>query len=255
VTFKIVALVGPGVSSWILLDALKSEFLLNKVFIERDSSRSRLWLRRVRNLGTLTVIGQLLFLPYYAIQQFLCHSRVKQILREANLARACERDVDNIEFVDSINSDGVCSALRELQPDVVVINGTRILTADILKSCNAIFINCHAGITPMYRGSHGGYWALVNGDPLHCGVTVHQVDKGIDTGKVIYQACIEPTAKDYFSTYPYLQLAAGIPLLIKAIHDVRNGALQLHFPVGVSKLYYLPTLWGYLLCKWRNNVR
>jgi folate-dependent phosphoribosylglycinamide formyltransferase PurN len=254
-TFKIVVLAGNGASSWILLDALKSEFLLDKVFIERDSSRSRLWLRRVRNLGMLTVIGQILFLPYYAIQRYLCRSRVTQILRQANLGRVCERDVGNIEFVDSINSDRVCATLRELQPDVVVINGTRILTEDVLKSCNAIFINCHAGITPMYRGSHGGYWALVNGDSLHCGVTVHLVDKGIDTGKVIYQARIEPTAEDCFSSYPYLQLAAGIPLLKKAIHDVKDGALQLHPSVGVSGLYYLPTLWGYLVRRWRDNVR
>ena len=40
----------------------------------------------------------------------------------------------------------------------------------------------HAGITPQYRGVHGGYWAVVNNDPEHCGVTIHFVDKGIDTG-------------------------------------------------------------------------
>jgi methionyl-tRNA formyltransferase len=43
----------------------------------------------------------------------------------------------------------------------------------------------HAGITPRYRGTHGGYWVLLNNDPGHCGVTIHLVDPGIDTGSIV----------------------------------------------------------------------
>src|SRR5438093_9923670 len=46
----------------------------------------------------------------------------------------------------------------------VVVNGTRIISEAVLTASDAVFINMHAGITPKYRGVHGGYWALYNGD-------------------------------------------------------------------------------------------
>jgi hypothetical protein len=77
----------------------------------------------------------------------------------------------------------------------------------------------------------------------------------IDTGEVIYQTRIEPLPEDCFSTYPYLQIVAAIPLLKKTISDVRDGKLQVQSSGVVSKLYYLPTLWGYLVRRWRDKVR
>ena len=34
----------------------------------------------------------------------------------------------------------------------------------MLQSVEAIFVNTHVGITPKYRGVHGGYWSLVKND-------------------------------------------------------------------------------------------
>jgi len=70
-------------------------------------------------------------------------------------------------------------------PDVVVVNGTRIIAEKVLHSVPATFLNTHSGITPLYRGAHGGYWALVKKDRANCGVTIHVVDAGIDTGGIV----------------------------------------------------------------------
>src|SRR5262245_8758504 len=57
----------------------------------------------------------------------------------------------------------------------------------------------------------------------------------------------DPRLSPYdFSTYPYLQLAAGLPLLARAGEDAASGKLA---PVEVdspSKLWSHPTLWSYL---------
>ena len=55
-------------------------------------------------------------------------------------------------------------------------------TSPLLEAVPAVFLNTLAGITPSYRGVHGAYWALVQRQPDACGVTVHLVDAGIDTG-------------------------------------------------------------------------
>ena len=83
-------------------------------------------------------------------------------------------------------------------------------------------LHCHrigawdAGITPLYRGVHGAYWALAEGRRDLCGVTVHRVDAGIDTGEVLAQVLIDPTPQDNFVTYPWLQVAEGGTTAYKA---------------------------------------
>jgi methionyl-tRNA formyltransferase len=103
----------------------------------------------------------------------------------------------------------------------------------------------HAGITPKYRGVHGVYWALANKDPQNCGVTVHLVDAGIDTGAIISQKNITVNPQDNFVTYPLLQLAEGIPLMKKAIEDILSNRLVIQPATGESRLWHHPTIWQY----------
>ena len=149
--------------------------------------------------------------------------------------------------VPLVNDTRTVTLLKELAPRVVVVNGTRILEEKVLNATSAVFLNTHVGITPLYRGVHGGYWALVAGDLDHCGVTVHKIDRGIDTGAIVAQALIKPASMDNFSTYPLLQIANAIPLLKQAVRDALNGTLEtLPAPMGQSQLWSHPTAYQYL---------
>ena len=142
------------------------------------------------------------------------------------------------------------------KPDVVVVNGTRIIDPDTLNSCQAIFLNIHCGITPAYRGVHGAYWALVNEDRDNVGVTVHLVDKGIDTGDVVAQSAIEVDTQDNFFTYPWKQYVKAIPLLLQAIEDVQSGRLQTWRRDDLSSaIWFHPTIWRYLISRFKSGVR
>ena len=86
--------------------------------------------------------------------------------------------------------------------------------ANHLRPSSAIdvpVINIHAGVTPRYRGVHGGYWALREGRPGLAGSTVHLVDPGIDTGGILAQATFTAGDADSIATYPLLHLACGSP--------------------------------------------
>jgi len=158
--------------------------------------------------------------------------------------------------VTSVNSDETIHLLQELQPSVVVVSGTRIIAAKVLHCTPTVFINMHAGITPMYRGVHGGYWALVKHDVEACGVTVHEVDTGVDTGRILGQTRITPNGSDNFATYGFLQLVAGLPLLKKAIADACAGRLQpLAAPAGASQLWTHPTLTQYVYHWVKSGVK
>lgn len=136
--------------------------------------------------------------------------------------------------------------LKRINPACVVVTGTRILRQETLKCIDAPFINFHVGINPKYRGQNGGYWALAEDDRANAGVTVHLVDEGVDTGSILYTATFEPTPKDNFVTYHYLQAAAGVPLLSKAVQDALEGRLSPQSSSLPSKQWFHPTLCQYL---------
>jgi folate-dependent phosphoribosylglycinamide formyltransferase PurN len=148
----------------------------------------------------------------------LSKRRQKEIINE-NLLDLTEIPKDKIKFVTSVNSETTIALLKAINPDLVIVNGTRIISKKVLSSINSKFVNIHVGITPKYRGVHGTYWALVNNDVENSGVTVHFVDEGIDTGNIINQAIVVPSKKDNFSTYPLLQLSEGLKILNKSIQD------------------------------------
>jgi len=253
---KIVILAGPGESTNILFHALDAEFGVHRIVVETPISQKQLLKRRVEKLGYATVAGQILFkLLIASTLSNSSQSRLQAIKDQENLDDKPLPE-SRVIRVPSINSQECIAQLQELQPDIIVVNGTRIISRKVLTSVPCKFINTHAGITPLYRGVHGGYWALANNDPQHCGVSVHLVDPGIDTGAIIAQALIEPTEEDNFTTYPLLQLAAGLPLLKAAVHAALFGELQLRpAPAGQSKLWSHPTLNEYLLNRLRKGIR
>lgn len=50
---------------------------------------------------------------------------------------------------------------------------------------NKLLINSHPSLLPNHRGSRSLFWSVVNNDPF--GVTIHKMNKGIDTGEILYQ--------------------------------------------------------------------
>ena len=112
--------------------------------------------------------------------------------------------------------------MAEAEPDLVVVHGTRIIAERVLREIAVPVVNVHAGITPRYRGVHGGYWAFADGRPELAGTTVHLVDAGIDTGGILGQTTFERGQDDTIATYPLLHLACGLPVLVA----VASGAAE-----------------------------
>jgi methionyl-tRNA formyltransferase len=243
---KIVLLAAQGTSTNIVYNSLASQYNVDAVIIEERENMKRFLKRRVKRLGIFTVFGQVAFqIIITKILTYFSDSRIKKILSENELDTN-EINKEKIINVKSVNDNNTLTLLQKLKPDLIIVNGTRIISSKILNGVSCKFINTHVGITPKYRGVHGTYWALVNNDVENSGVTVHFLDAGIDTGNIISQAIVTPSQKDNFSTYPYLQLAEGIRLLQKAVEDYSNKNIKEQISDGESNLYYHPTIFQYL---------
>lgn len=250
---NIVLLCSDGDSTRAVYRALEDEFGEVVVIMEDDVPRSTFLRRRVKKLGLLPVFGQLLFmLLVVPTLRTASKKRLGELKSELKIA-----DLEHVVRIDSVNSEAGRAALKKAGPHVVVVNGTRIIGKQTLESVTAKFINMHAGITPLYRGVHGGYWALAENNPHLVGTTVHFVDTGIDTGSIIEQAFFEVNDADSFVTYPYLHTKAGIEVLLRAVHSALTGNLEsrestLNLP---SKLRHHPTIWTYLYNRYKRGIK
>lgn len=253
-SLKIVMLTGPAISSRFMYNGLSKDLEIHTVIREMPVPMKTIMKNRAKKLGWFNVLGQIAFgILILPILRTFSKNQKSKVIQNLGLSDA-EISSKKLVDVSSVNSLETIEILKKINPDVVIVNGCRIVSKKVLSAIGAVFINTHEGITPRYRGIHGGYWALVNGDLGNCGVTVHLVDKGVDTGGILYQARIQPEKKDNFTTYPFYQTAAGIPLMKKAIEDVQNNSLKTIEPQLESRIWYHPTIWEYVWNYLRKGV-
>lgn len=253
---KIIFLAGKGQSTLFMYNGLKDSFSIDKVIIENQSSGMRIIKGRIKRFGLFKVINQLLFqLTISKLLKSLSKKRIALLKTHYKLFVEPITD-EKIIKVTSINDYECIAAIKRINPDVIIVNGTRIISSKVLESTSALFINTHVGITPQYRGVHGAYWALVANDKENCGVTVLKVDKGIDTGEIIKQSTIAISKPDNFITYPYHQYGVAINLMKATLNDIKNNDFKTFKKENVeSNLYYHPTFSGYFYNRLFKGVK
>ena len=92
--------------------------------------------------------------------------------------------------------------------DIILTFGFRkIICANILKKITKPIYNIHLSYLPFNRGAHPNFWSFIENTPA--GVSIHKIDKGIDTGNIILRKKINFNIKvkkfsTFKKTYNYL---------------------------------------------------
>lgn len=97
--------------------------------------------------------------------------------------------------VANVNEPAVAAHFRTHDVRLVILNLCSVISASQLEAIDRPVINVHPGINPRYRGA-GNVWALSEKRLDLVGATVHEVDVGIDTGKVLGYIRIDPVSED-----------------------------------------------------------
>jgi methionyl-tRNA formyltransferase len=87
------------------------------------------------------------------------------------------------------------------QSDFILSFGFRkIISENIIKKLKKPIFNIHLSYLPFNRGAHPNFWSFIENTPA--GVSIHKIDKGIDTGNVILRKKIYfNTSLNKFSTF------------------------------------------------------
>jgi SAM-dependent methyltransferase len=116
--------------------------------------------------------------------------------------------------VQSVNDDRVAELADRLRPQAILLSICSLLSAEQLQRLNVPVFNVHNGLNPRYRGS-GNVNALAEDYPSAVGVTLHRVDAGIDTGKIVARRKLDPVAEGIpLSKLDNAAFSAGIGLAV-----------------------------------------
>ena len=242
-----------GVTTNLLFNVLSRHYDVRHIVLESPVSKKQRIKYRLNKLGWISTVGQILFqfiVP--PILSRLSKKRVNGIIEEFGFKNE-EIPHSLISRIESVNTDpSLLKIVKNINPDLIFVNGTRIISKKIIDSSNCDLINIHVGITPKYRGVHGGYWALYNKEKDLFGTTLHLIDVGVDTGGVIDQIVLQVSREDNFSTYPILQYCGGLKLIEKNLDKLNSNSISTQRPiVNESQLFFHPTIFQYLSKKIR----
>lgn len=147
----------------------------------------------------------------------LVPTSVKQAAQEAGVPVYQPEKVREASFLN---------CLKELNPDVIVVAAFgQILPSEILELPRYGCLCVHASLLPKLRGAAPIQWSVINGDE-ESGVTIMQMDEGIDTGDILmmerYRLAPKETGGSLFDKLSGL----GGPLILKVLEQAESGTLH-----------------------------
>jgi methionyl-tRNA formyltransferase len=112
--------------------------------------------------------------------------------------------------------------------DLVVSFGYRhILKKPILETINRPIINLHISYLPWNRGAHPVFWAIHDNTPL--GVSIHEIDAGIDTGPIIDQRLFTQSVTGLSFRQLHKKLRSEVEdLFLENLNQLLSGSYKKH---------------------------
>ena len=142
-------------------------------------------------------------------------------------------------FKATKSSPELIAWLREKSFDIgVVVAYGALLPSEILSIPKHGWINIHFSLLPQLRGAAPVQRAILNGDTL-TGVTIFQLDVGMDTGPIFGASTREISACDTSDGLLSALAVESIPLLEQVLHGIEAGTMRAH-PHQIDGQSYAP---------------
>lgn len=124
-----------------------------------------------------------------------------------------------------IRDPEVIAQLREIPADIcVVVAFGQIIPKEILEMKKYGCINVHASLLPAYRGAAPIQWAVVDG-LKETGVTIMQMDTGLDTGDMLSKVVVPLEEKETGGSLFDKLSVAGAKLCVETMERMEKGEI------------------------------
>ena len=127
---------------------------------------------------------------------------------------------------EKIRDSSCLEKLQSLSPDLIVVTAYgQLLPAGVLNLPRYGCLNVHASLLPAYRGAAPIQWAVINGERVS-GVSIMQMDEGLDTGAILAQREVTLEADETGGSLFDRLSAAGAELLAETVEKLPGGTLR-----------------------------
>lgn len=124
-----------------------------------------------------------------------------------------------------IKTEESVAQLRTYEADIFVVAAFgQILSKEILEMPKYGCVNIHASLLPKYRGAAPIQWAVIDGEK-ETGVTIMQMNEGLDTGDILMQEVVVLGAKETGESLFDKLALCGADLIVKALVRIEEGSL------------------------------
>lgn len=156
-------------------------------------------------------------------KQILTPSPVKEYALKSNIPVYQPQTLKDCEALNII---------KKIEPEIIIVVAYgKILPKEIINYPKFGCVNVHASLLPKYRGAAPIQWSVLNGDS-ETGITIMQMDEGIDTGDILYTEKT-PISANETSAELFERLAViGSDALIKTLNMIKSNSIT---PVSQPK--------------------
>jgi methionyl-tRNA formyltransferase len=210
---------------WRLYDA----FRLQAIVLQVDqSARTGLWQRLSRYANPKALARYLAARLKRKSYDLKAKPVLESLFFKNGHIPALPQDVPTI-VVDNINSAQTEEALDQFRPDIVCVNGTRLIRQPLLSRISELplgMINLHTGLSPYSRGGNCNLFMLIERHPELVGITIHHIDRGIDHGDIIITSRPDMSPDDNFEIIDGKAFRLGNECMVAAVRQLHDGKAQ-----------------------------
>lgn len=125
-----------------------------------------------------------------------------------------------------IKTPEAIAELKKYEADIFVVAAFgQILSKEILDMPRFGCINIHASLLPKYRGAAPIQWVILDGEK-ETGVTIMQMNEGLDTGDMLTKAIVPIDAKETGETLHDKLAEAGAKLVVETLKSIESGDIH-----------------------------
>ena len=124
-----------------------------------------------------------------------------------------------------IKTPEAIAELKQYEADVYIVAAFgQFLSQEIMDIPKYGSINIHASLLPRYRGASPIQHVIIDGEQ-ETGITIMQMDAGVDTGDMLYKKVVAIADDDTFETLHDKLMVAGGEAIVEALALLARGEL------------------------------
>jgi methionyl-tRNA formyltransferase len=143
---------------------------------------------------------------------------------------------------EKLRGTGIDDVIRGYAPDaIIVVAYGKIIPKSILDIPKFGCINIHGSLLPKYRGAAPIQWAIIRGERT-TGVTIMQLDEGMDTGNMIASEPVDILDDDGTKSVSDALSIVGADLLLRVLDEIESKGMVESTPQDHAQATMAPIL-------------